>query len=150
MTARPEIDFFGLVRLKKSRGCGWIVGRPRKRLRNGKPGIEMANISYYASPSDALYAALTRLVSHRGTLRSIGVPGELLGASAAVSASEAAYVLTRLPELVCTLRESRGWTRKDLAVRAGVDRRTVWAVENRRSGYSVDLGLKLLDALGEG
>lgn len=150
MTARPEIDFFGLVRLKKSRGCGWIVGRPRDRYRYGKPGIELANVGYYASPSDAFYAALTRLVRHRGTLRSIGVPDALLGASAAVSATDAAYVLTRLPELVRTLRESRDWTRKDLALRAGVDRHTVWAVEKRRSGYSVDLALRLLEALGEG
>ena len=47
------------------------------------------------------------------------------------------------------LRESRGWTQQDLAVRAGVTRQLIGAVEVGRHAPNVDAALALAAALGE-
>lgn len=54
----------------------------------------------------------------------------------------------KLPKIIKTEREERGWSQLELAKRAGIDRKTVNRVENGKYLPTVDTLVSLSSALG--
>lgn len=142
MKAQVRVDYGGhSVGVRKARGPGWVAGE----FYDYGTDEKLVRPSYWAKPEDALYAALERL---RGLTTSY-TPEGCEGAVESALAALVVVVDDYFADTVRTARETKGWSRPELGRQAGVDRRTVWALETGRRDGAAETRRKLLRALLE-
>jgi len=145
-----ELDVCGVIRIKKSRGPGWIVGEPFGRKRNGVDGVSMVRPSHHGGAFDAVICGLSRALSllrHKGARKPAS---ELLGGAASVLAGDLAEVLGEFGPRLQALRELRGLSRRELAAMVGTDRVMIWRIERGKQQPRVDTAARILRVLGMG